>query len=533
MHRHLHTKHIIIKMRSPRRTSIAASVIATAVALPITSIVAFQTGYTATQISTHHIRRRTSCLNTASKESTEIVNTDDDDNFDEEYAADDSWTLRQITFLGLTKDPAAHENDVETSGDEEDEEPKNVLDARNLSEFLMEIGACSVSITDFDKDTENEDPLFGDLTLDDEELNEQWAMVIPDWAAGRNLWKKCDVSAHFPSSFDVSSIVDSVRYTFDCPTQPRYKVDDVPDLDWVLHVQESWHPIVTRNSKFVLRFPWHEDSVVMKACQTMEMEKMEVSMKKQFSSGVMREGAVVHFEEDDGDDTRASSDAIKENREYVQIELEGGIAFGTGEHPTTRMCMDWVRDKVETRLDHSNDDNSEKLQFMDYGAGSGVLGIAAAAVVRDYNKQSKKKAGITTIGVEIDADAIHIANDNAKKNHVDMKNYLPDPDSLDAEALSVVLKAMQRKLNVGVIKTLPEDLNGPVYDLCAANILAAPLVGLAPTIASLVKSGGEIGLSGVLATQAESVVEAYSELFDNVKVAVEDGGWVLITGKRR
>ena len=397
----------------------------------------------------------------------------------------------------------------------------------------MEIGACSVSITDFDKDTENEDPLFGDLTLDDEELNEQWAMVIPDWAAGRNLWKKCDVSAHFPSSFDVSSIVDSVRYTFDCPTQPRYKVDDVPDLDWVLHVQESWHPIVTRNSKFVLRFPWHEDSVVMKACQTMEMEKMEVSMKKQFSSGVKREGAVVHFEEDDGDDTRASSDAIKENREYVQIELEGGIAFGTGEHPTTRMCMDWVRDKVETRLDHSNDDNSEKLQFMDYGAGSGVLGIAAAAVVRDYNKQSKKKAGITTIGVEIDADAIHIANDNAKKNHVDMKNYLPDPDSLDAEALSVVLKAMQRKLNVGVIKTLPEDLNGPVYDLCAANILAAPLVGLAPTIASLVKSGGEIGLSGVLATQAESVVEAYSELFDNVKVAVEDGGWVLITGKRR
>ena len=136
------------------------------------------------------------------------------------------------------------------------------------------------------------------------------------------------------------------------------------------------------------------------------------------------------------------------------------------------------------------------------------------------------------MGVEIDADAIHIANDNAKKNNVEMVNYLPDSDSLDAEALSVVMKAMQRKRNQG-LETLPDELNGQIYDLCAANILAAPLVNLAPTIASLVKSGGEIGLSGVLATQADNVVKGYSELFEEVKVAGEDGGWVLITGRRR
>ena len=66
------------------------------------------------------------------------------------------------------------------------------------------------------------------------------------------------MSAHFPSSFDVASIIESVRWTFATPGNLRYKVDDVPDLDWVTHVQESWHPIIT-DSKFVLRFPWHSD----------------------------------------------------------------------------------------------------------------------------------------------------------------------------------------------------------------------------------------------------------------------------------
>ena len=398
----------------------------------------------------------------------------------------------------------------------------------------MEIGACSVSITDSDKDTDNEDPLFDEPSLTSCSNDEKWAIEIPDLAAGKNLWKRCDVSAHFPSSVDVSSIVDSVRYTFHCPSNPRYKVDDVPDLDWIQHVQESWSPIVTRDSKFVLRFPWHDDQMVMKACQESERTKMQDIMQRQFSSGVKREGAVVNFL---GVDDVGNSVGAAGNREYVQVALEGGIAFGTGEHPTTRLCLDFVRDRVEKRL-HGADD-SEKLHFLDYGSGSGVLGIAAASVVHDYNNQSKHRQeeqqsekSITTVGVEIDADCIHIANDNAKRNNVDMKNYLPDSESLDAEALSVVMRAMQRKRNKGV-EPLPDELSGQLYDLCVANILAAPLVNLSPTIASLVKSGGEIGLSGVLATQAESVVEAYSEFFEDVAVAGEEGGWVLITGKRR
>ncbi len=514
-------------------------------------------------------------LNTASKESTEKIlvgnQLDHENNANEmDVDVDDSWVLRQITFLGLTAQPTAksdegnrtpivkigENNDVDGAlyDDEIDSSSSmNTLDARNLSEFLMEIGACSVCITDSDADTIDENPLFDEpdlesSLLDADELFEEWAMVLPDLAVGRNLWKRCDVSAHFPSSFDIPSIVDAVRYTFQCSSNPRYKVDEVPDLDWIAHVQESWTPIVTGGeSKFILRFPWHDDALVMKACQEMERKKMQEFMMKQFASGVKRDGAVVHFE--DGDASDASNDdglevknetfqSRKKNREYVQIQLEGGIAFGTGEHPTTRLCLGWIRDRVELRLDNMNDD--ETLHFIDYGAGSGVLGIAAAAVVRSYNEHTSKQhrlptnKSITTVGVEIDADAIRIANDNAAKNNVDMKNYLPDCDSLDAEALSVVMRAMQRKRNKGMIEPLPAELNGEIYDLCAANILAVPLINLAPTIASLVRSpGGEIGLSGVLVSQARAVLEAYSEFFDHLQVSGEEGGWVLVTGMRK
>jgi len=551
----MHQPSTLYKMKSqpPRVLYVAYSLAAVAINPP-TSATAFQTAVSLSlsspisSLSSKNYRHgyHRSCLKTASKESTEIIN--DDNNLqddDDDTAANDSWVLRQITFLGLSapnKENTATEEEDSSGNIDDNETSNNPLDARNLSEFLMEIGACSVSITDSDADTDEENPLFDEPSLTscandpfvDEDLGEEWAMIIPDLAAGRNLWKRCDVSAHFPASLDVSTIVDAVRYTFHCPSTPRFKVDDVPDLDWIQHVQESWNPILTRESKFVLRFPWHEDQLVMKSCQEMEMEKMQEAMKKQFSSGVKREGAVVHFE---GDDDEAGS--LKSHREYVQIQLEGGIAFGTGEHPTTRLCLDWVRDKVELQLENTDDDDDGTIRFVDYGAGSGVLGIAAAAVVRDHNQikgrkqPSDTKKSITTVGVEIDADAIHIADDNAKKNNVEMKNYLPDIESLDGEALSVVLRAMQRKRNQG-IQTLPEELNGPMYDLCVANILAAPLVNLSPVIASLVKSpGGEIGLSGVLSTQSASVVEAYSEFFDDVKVAGEDGGWVLITGKRK
>ena len=108
-------------------------------------------------------------------------------------SADDVQALRQLTFLGLSA--STNEASPPEDGEDGEDGDNNPLDARNLSEFLMEIGACSVSITDADADTDDEEPLFDEPSPtacandpreggDGAELSEEWAMVIPDWAAG-------------------------------------------------------------------------------------------------------------------------------------------------------------------------------------------------------------------------------------------------------------------------------------------------------------------------------------------------------------
>ena len=161
---------------------------------------------------------------------------------------------------------------------------------------------------------------------------------------------------------------------------------------------------------------------------------------------------------------------------------------------------------------------------MDYGTGSSVLGVAA----------SKLYPSTPAIGVDIDVDAVLIANANAETNQVNMENYLSDliQTTCDDESTSIRLKAFSSK-DGQQAETLPEELNGPIYDACVANILAAPLVSLAPAISSLLKPGAPLGLSGIMTSQSSMVLKAYAEYFDDVKVERELLGWVLITGKRK
>jgi len=348
-----------------------------------------------------------------------------------------------------------------------------------LGDYLMEIGAYSVSITDHDADTENEKPIFAEPDRNDD-ADIFAAVICGDAAVGKNVWMRCDVSAHFADSVDVLQIVDDVRCTFDLGSNPRFEVDDVPDLDWVKEVQSSWKPVVIGG--FILRFPWHKKEDVTESLE---------------NAGVV--------------------DAVDVEK-YTELLLEGGIAFGTGEHPTTQLCLEYITNIVKDD-DNSEGENTIK-QFLDYGAGSGVLGMAACKL---------KPEGLEAVGVEIDGDAIRIANANAEMNQVRMQSYLPRHLGGDDESASLIMKAMKRS----AAPVLPEELDGPFFDACAANILAGPLISLAGTLASMLKPGAPLGLSGILAWQGEDVVEAYSELFDDVKVEKEKGGWILVTGTRK
>ncbi|MBN3066392.1 50S ribosomal protein L11 methyltransferase [Pectobacterium brasiliense] len=167
----------------------------------------------------------------------------------------------------------------------------------------------------------------------------------------------------------------------------------------------------------------------------------------------------------------------------VNVMLDPGLAFGTGTHPTTALCLQWL-DGLDL----------EGKTIIDFGCGSGILAIAAL------------KLGATrAIGIDIDPQAIQASRDNAQRNGVSerLELYLP--------------------------KDQPADLSA---DVVVANILAGPLRELAPLISDLPKAGGHLGLSGVLATQAEGVAEAYADKFTLDPVA-EREEWCRITGQRR
>lgn len=167
----------------------------------------------------------------------------------------------------------------------------------------------------------------------------------------------------------------------------------------------------------------------------------------------------------------------------VNVMLDPGLAFGTGTHPTTALCLAWL-----DGLDLAG------KTVIDFGCGSGILAIAAL-----------KLGAAKAIGIDIDPQAIQASRDNAQRNGV-------------SERLALYLPHEQ-----------PDNLNA---DVVVANILAGPLRELAPLISVLPVTGGHLGLSGVLASQAGSVCEAYEAQFALDPVA-EKEEWCRITGIRR
>ena len=162
------------------------------------------------------------------------------------------------------------------------------------------------------------------------------------------------------------------------------------------------------------------------------------------------------------------------------VKLDPGLAFGTGTHATTRLCMKWL----DTNLRGGE-------SVLDYGCGSGILGIAAL-----------KLGAARATGVDIDPLALLAARHNAMQNQVHMAFVAAERDA-------------------------PEPA-----DIVLANILANPLTLLAPLLARLTRRGGHILLSGVLEHQAREVEDAYRAAFDLAPLEHDDG-WVLISGSKR
>lgn len=239
------------------------------------------------------------------------------------------------------------------------------------------------------------------------------------------LWQHSLLVVLLTEDSDIDQIVSNVqkktKLTFD------YEIENIDDQDWVRLTQSQFEPIKITDKLFIVP-SWHELPVA----------------------------------------------------DATGIILDPGLAFGTGSHPTTFMCLEWLAKNV------SATDN-----FLDYGCGSGILAITAA-------KLGAKKV----TGVDIDKQAIESSLYNAEVNQTQVNFFLPD------------------------------KFNPETYDIVIANILSNPLRMLASALSGYVCKGGKIVLSGILDSQIEEMSSIYQEWFDMQVYKVMDG-WVCLEGIKR
>jgi len=242
-------------------------------------------------------------------------------------------------------------------------------------------------------------------------------------------WAETTVIGLFEANHDMQAVVDYLKVQPELKEQFHYKIEQLEDKDWEREWMKNFHPI-----RFGERL-WICPSWL------------------------------------DVPDPSA-----------VNVMLDPGLAFGTGTHATTALCLKWLEG-----LDLSG------KTVVDFGCGSGILGIAAI-----------KLGAARVIGIDIDQQALDASQDNATRNGV-------------AEQLEVYLPQNQPHLEADVV---------------VANILAQPLRELNEVILSLLKSGGDIALSGVLAEQAQSVASHYDQQVNLAPIEQEED-WVRISGVKK
>ncbi len=238
------------------------------------------------------------------------------------------------------------------------------------------------------------------------------------------LWTATRIVALFDAETNPDDVGNMLSTLITDP--PSYRVEAVEDKDWEREWMDNFHPIQFGERLWICP-SWH---------------------------------------------TPPAADA-------VNIMLDPGLAFGTGTHPTTALCLNWL-DQADLKGKY----------VIDYGCGSGILAIAAALLGAER-----------VIGVDTDPQALEATRANAARNGVEIEAYLPG------------------------------DCPDEPCDLLLANILAGPLQTLAPVFANLAKPNAEIVLSGILQVQAEEVSESYQAWFD-MQPAVVKEDWIRLSGTR-
>jgi ribosomal protein L11 methyltransferase len=239
------------------------------------------------------------------------------------------------------------------------------------------------------------------------------------------LWSVCRLTALFAADADVEASVRRAAASLGVET-PAFTLENLAEQDWVRRTQAQFGPLRIADGLWVIP-SW---------CEPVDPQA-------------------------------------------INLELDPGLAFGTGSHPTTRLCLRWLAANL-----------APGQSVLDYGCGSGILAIAAA-----------KLGAAAVAGTDVDPQAIEASRANAARNGVRARFVLPDALAPD-----------------------------PV-DVIVANILANPLLLLAPVLAARVRHGGAIVLSGILEDQVAAVRGAYRRWFKLAAWGTDDG-WVALTGRR-
>ena len=242
----------------------------------------------------------------------------------------------------------------------------------------------------------------------------------------QQFWENNTVQALFDKSIDIELIKAALTTEFDT-FNLSIKISNIQDQDWVKLTQSQFSPINIQDQLWIIP-SWHK---------------------------------------------------IKDGK-AINLILDPGLAFGTGTHATTHLCLIWLLKNV-----------NKNVTVLDYGCGSGILGIAA-----------KKIGAQTVFGVDIDNQAIKSSRENSEINNVE-----------------IIWNNTKNKINY---KT----------DLVVANILSSALSVLAPILAEHCNNKGKIALSGILKSQEEDIKKIYSKWFDFNPSIIKDG-WVLISGIKR